>query len=316
MDCDALTAATEGVASVGVDSLRQLRFSYWNLNGSLLMQNLPTITPAEIAVVAAAVLLFYVLPVLFSWNDARRRWRLQRQVQMNHDAALAAAAAHPADAEPRPIWPESIPTSIPESATGMEEMATAAEHSPADNHPVFAAAERSAPPELSAPTAPAAAEPPSLAPVPLDSQWRIPSEILPLEGMPRHHFRLADLHQAHLPNWPPALTASEPERQQAWRDAEGIGQAHHQTVASVPIASPYPARSVCLGSAESNGSNVRLRYLLFPALWPFSQNQAVAQAVFELDRDRREIRGWVDALRPAELTEDHRREIRESGGEA
>ena len=40
------------------------------------MQNLPNVSPMELAVVCAAVLLFSIAPAVLAWNEQRRRRRM------------------------------------------------------------------------------------------------------------------------------------------------------------------------------------------------------------------------------------------------
>jgi hypothetical protein len=138
--------------------------------------------------------------------------------------------------------------------------------------------------------------------------------IQPLEGQASHEFRLAALHRAHLPDWPPPAIRNDPERYRVWEAAQRVVEAHWTAIGSAMIFSPYPARSMCLGAAQADGSRYRIGFLLFPVFWPISDSQAFAQAVFEVDEGSGELRGWVDALGEGELTEEHRRGLQESGG--
>lgn len=287
----------------------------------LLMQNMPNITLMEAVVVCAAVLLLYIGPAVLAWSDARRRRRLQAR-----------------ETRASQLWTEPMPpfSVTPEPSPASGEM-TAPVPSPDALETTVANAEvsqlagsdlRSAP--LSEPLAPrAAAAAPSpesavSAPAPIapamaavaDQNDGSLLELQPLDGPSRHCFRLADLHQTRLPDWPPSAIRNDPERNRLWQDAERVAEEHRAVIASAAIWSPYPARSSCLGAAETEGPRARVRFLLFPLPWPVTQSQAVAQAVFEIDRARGEIRGWVDALRESELTDNNRREIRESGGAA
>ncbi len=275
------------------------------------MQNLPSITSMEVVVVSAAVVLLYVFPTLLAWSEARRRRRLER---LTHLSFLAASEPLPAsDAAATSTFGTSS-----ELPSGGEVAASSASR--------FADPEVAAAPSNPSPAAePIArlAEPSTLAEPPeasatttASTNGDAPVELYPLSGTPRHRFRLDDLHQSRLHDLPPAIVRNDPQRQRAWEEAEHAAEQHRRTIASATIMSPYPARSTCLGAAEADETTVRLHFLLFPGVWPVSQNQAVAQAIFEIDRTGGAIHGWVDALRDSELTDDNRREIRESGGEA
>lgn len=268
--------------------------------------NLPNITHTEMAVLAAAVLLLFVAPALLSWSDERRRRRAER-------AALAAQLAQIApsvESAAPDLAVVAVEASLPETQPSTE---TAAVPTPAvgtmlpTNDAPLSLSENALPPS----TAPQAADVASgNVGVPM------PAELQPLSGVARHRFRLDDLHRAELPDWPPAAIRDDPERSRLRREAEHAAAAYEGSVKAASIASPYPARSHCLGAADADASEVRLSFLLFPVVWPVSQNQAVAQAVFRIDRVTGEVRGWVDPLRPQELSEENRREIREAGGEA
>jgi len=243
------------------------------------MENLVNITSLEVAAVSAGMLLFFVCPAFLGLADQRRRRRLQAA----HDRELsmtAAAAAPPTEGiAPSPATAEGIAL---------------------DSDMVAAV---SAPTTLPPESGVTVQEPQSL-------------EIQPADGVWRHSFRLQDLHEARLPEWPPAAIRDDPERDRLWHEGERVGHQHRDAVLSAMVRSPYPARARCLGAVEADGSKLRLRFLLFPVVWPVSQNQAVAQAVFEIDPGQDVIRGWIDALQAPELTEENRRDIRACGDAA
>lgn len=243
------------------------------------MENLANITSLEVGAVSVGMLLFFVCPAFLGLADQRRR----RRRQAAHDRELAAIAAAAETSEPAT---ESIAPSLatPEGIALDSDMVAVA----------------------SAP----AALPPESGVVAQEPQ---PLEIQPLDGVWRHSFRLQDLHEARLPGWPPAAIRDDPERDRLWREGERVSEQHRDVVLSATVHSPYPARARCLGAVEADGSKLRLRFLLFPVVWPVSQNQAVAQAVFDVDPGQNVIRGWVDALQAHELTEENRRDIHACG---
>ncbi len=259
------------------------------------MANLPNITQTEMAVLVAAVLLLIVAPALLTWADERRRRRIQR-------AAVAAQALQvaPTMESPGPMLDAPVIEPWPVEAL---------QHGDATAAP---------PPGIALPTmepgsmpAPVAATDTAAArPVPA-----APPELSPLSGAPRHRFRLDSLHLAQLPEWPPAAIRNDPERSGRRHEAEQGAEPYATCIRQALVLSPYPARSYCLGTADADASELRLSFLLFPVVWPMSQNQAVAQALFRVDRLTGELHGWVDALRPQELSEENRREIHEAGGE-
>jgi hypothetical protein len=264
------------------------------------MANFPNITQTEMAVLTAAVLLLFVAPAVLSWADERRRRRLQRAA-IAAEALRVASPVESAGSLPdapavAPAPPETLQhgdTAFVPAADAVAAVLTGESGSmPAPPAPVVDAA-------AVAGTAPAA----------------LPPELQPLSGTPRHRFRLDDLHNAQLSDWPPAAIRNDPERSSRRQEAEQGAEPYQTLIREALLLSPYPARSYCLGTADADASELRLSFLLFPVVWPMSQNQAVAQAVFRIDRLAGELRGWVDALRPQELSEENRREIHEAGGE-
>jgi hypothetical protein len=263
------------------------------------MANLPNITHTEVAMVAAAVLLLFIAPAFLSWGDARRRRRAEQ-------AAIAAESLRLA---------ATLETTVPAPDTLPVEVAPPEEQAPVE-------VDAPSPPDLVT-AVPTSVEPesvpqpaPVLETVPTSSAaFPTRAELQPLSGAARHRFRLDELHRAQLPDWPPAAIRDDSERSRLRQEAERSAEPYQARMNDAVIASPYPARSQCLGAADADASELRLSFLLFPVLWPVSQNQAVAQAVFRIDRSTGEIRGWVDALRPPELSDENRREILEAGGE-
>ncbi len=111
----------------------------------------------------------------------------------------------------------------------------------------------------------------------------------------QHHFRLQDLRRVRLRDWPPQPVRSDPERHHAWLEAERLLEDHQSAINATIISSPYSAQSVCLGAAEDEGSRFRLRFLLFPVLWPAQEDQALAEVIIEIDRSTGEISSRVQA---------------------
>jgi len=266
------------------------------------LENLPTITSWEAYVVTTAVVLLFLAPGLVSWIEERSHRRRLRvvatevrqvsdtsgQITGNDSRAMGVEAPPWASVEGKAVVPEAVGA--------------------------YAAA---------APVAPDAetdvVPPQALGAVDPERSGVVGGgeviEIQPLSGDRRHRFRLDDLHPAQLPDWPPAAIRDDPRRLQAWHDAEAAAQPYRSVIHAASIWSPYPVRSQCLSAASTDPVQIQLRYLLFPVPWPVSQNQAVAQAVFLIDRDSGTVRGWLDALRVQELSEENRREILEAGGE-
>jgi len=261
-------------------------------NWRLWIENAPRISPLEVVLLAAAVLFLYVVPFVLAWSDGWRRRRVERAALAAQIAESAAAAA--------PVFAAASEPHLGEPAAQTSEYVVPVV--PAENAIPEPAME-----ELS--TVEAQGSPEGRSTVAL-------VEIHPLEGPTRHRFRLDELHRAGLPDWPPEAVRNDPGRHRTWGEAEQIVEHCWDRIRGVVIASPYPARSACLAAAETDGGCFRVRFLLFPVLWPVTADQAVAQAIFEIDPVAGPIRGWVDALRATELNAEHRREILASGGEA
>jgi hypothetical protein len=281
------------------------------------MQNLPNITPLEVGVLCAAVLVLYFAPAVLTWSDARRRRKAQVPVQESpvhaEQTTLASAPLEPSPREVGAVAPSAESPAVPLAMLGSGECSAEAVGNPAAAELTPQSAVGSLDESAVSAAFPSAVHTPAAT---LDRNDGAPLELQPLSGPARHRFRLADLHQTQLPDWPPAAIRSDADRYQAWQEAERVAEQYQATIASASIWSPYPARSSCLGAAEAVGPCARVHFLLFPVPWPVTQNQAVAQAVFEIDPSRGAVRGWVDALRESELTDDNRREIRASGGVA
>jgi hypothetical protein len=252
----------------------------------------------EVAVLAAAVLLLFVAPAVLSWADERRRRRTQH-------AAVAVEALRVASTVestgPLPDAPAIEPA--PAEALQHDEAAFA------PSTDAVAALPAMEPSDMPASAVAVDAAAVSTAPP------AMPPELYPLSGTPRHRFRLDDLHLVQLSDWPPAVVRNDPERSSRRQEVEQGAEPYRTRIREALILSPYPARSYCLGTADTEASELCLSFLLFPVVWPMSQNQAVAQAVFRVDPVTGDLRGWVDALRPQELSEENRREIHEAGDE-
>jgi hypothetical protein len=300
-------------------------------NWRIWIENGPRISPLEIALLAAAVLFLYVVPVVLSWSDAWRRRRIRRQEMMASWIAAPEVSPLPVPSADGLAAPAVEGTAFDAIASEMLEHAVeipAAEpHAPIATWPAATAALAAeiadAPEPIFPPEPEVRMEEPLIVPGMVavsDSNRAMPTErppleVQPLEGVARHQFRLRELHRAGLPDWPPSAIRDDAERRRTWSEAERIIEAHWEQLSAIVIASPYPARSACLGAAETHAGRYRIHFLLFPVLWPMAEGQAVAQAVFEVDAAGGPIRGWVDALRASELSADHRREIIANGGE-
>jgi hypothetical protein len=237
------------------------------------MQNLPNITPVEVVTVGSAMLVLCVAPAVLAWSDARRRRKAL-------SVALArAAAVPPQPAAPPELGNEPLPMVVADGLAAATAVPPAAA--------VFEVpTETAVPAMVSEPATALVAE-------------NEPSPVAPDADQPRYQFCLQELRRVRLPDWPPADVRNDPVRGAVWREAERLAEHRQREITAMPLSSPQRAQSSCLGSAEADDACVRLHFLLFPVLWPSTEEQAAAEAVFEIDRTSDAIRGWVNSLRRA-----------------
>ncbi len=245
------------------------------------MQNMPNISTTEVLVVCTAVLLFSVVPAVLQWSDQRRRRRLAAQ------QARVALAAEAAAAE-RPSAVESPAESAELNIENVEPLA--ARRGPDDTSGGMVSAAEDTP---AAPLASAAAVLAAPAAEPPLQELRGAESASPETG--RYPLQLRDLRRVRLRDWPPAAVRDDPERNRVWEEAQRAAEEKQAVIGSTPLSSPFAAQSACLGSAEEHDSTLQLRFLLFPVLWPVSEEQAAAEAVFEIDRVSGEIHGHIRA---------------------
>jgi hypothetical protein len=273
------------------------------------MPNMPSITPAEIAVVGIAALVLYVVPFVLARIGERRRRRLP---VWSRTVAVTEAPDQPAAATPTLDLP-SVPATAAAQRCDPHGASPEEPASPAYEDGSTAAMTET--PELAAPAA--AGQCTSNIPqlltasataTPFGDDTGGPA-FEPFAGDAGYQFRLEDLHRVRFPEWADAA------RSHLWRDAERVAEMHGTAISASMLLSPYPIRSACRSGVELEHSTLRLRYLLFPALWPTSRDQAVAQATFEVDLQTGALHPRVDALRRCDLSDDARLAIRDSGGD-
>lgn len=258
------------------------------------MLNMPTITSVEIAAVGAAVFLLYVAPFLLATIEHYRRRKAER---LNAARSLAETTPFTAAAQPEIEEPTAAVSPQPGEEAGRQAPGTEAPP-PATHDETTTAAPGEptgepwqSPPETTGPTGGETLALPASTDGGTD-----PVVAKRFDGNAGHRFRLEDLHQARLEDWPPATIRDNAAHSQIWSEAQRVAEAHPAVFSSV-LVSPCQVRSVCLGGAEKNGSRFRLRFLLFPGLWPASPDQAVSQAVVEVDSATGEVRHWIEPLR-------------------
>ena len=245
------------------------------------MQNMPNISPMEVVVVGAAVLLYSAAPALLSWNERRRRRRMSAELAraaLGSDAAILGAAGA-VDSPAESSGPEiGSAEPLPEDTVGqmLDEPADTMAASPT---PLSSTDTLETSPATEAP------------------RYELRGEEAPSPEPEHYRIQLQDLRRVRLRDWPSAMVRNDPERNRAWQEGQRAAEEYQSLIGSTVLSSPCAAQSACLGFAEEHGSTLQLRFLLFPILWPVSDEQAVAEAVFEVDRVSGELHSQVRARR-------------------
>jgi hypothetical protein len=289
------------------------------------MQNLANITAAEVAVAGSALLILSVAPTALAWSDAwRRRRALQvaaREAAAREAAAREAAAREAASCEapvqaliiagadlmaPQQPWEEPTVT-VDAGVLGSPGSVVAGAGDEVVEAPAAAQTELPPAAEVREPR-PAAEvrEPVQIGELPEPALISEPPDLPPAEPVseppapveaPRFQFCLQELRRVRLPNWPPAEVRQDPARSEVWSEGERLAAQHQREIGAAALTSPHPAQASCFGSADADAASVRLRFLLFPVLWPSTDEQATAEAVFEINRADGTIRNWVNSRR-------------------
>ncbi len=257
------------------------------------MPNMPNITSIEVAVVCTAALLLCIMPNVLVWADVRRRRRVARLAR-NADMTMERRSVDVAGAG------VASPLTVQEPAVDSSDAPQAVE----SDAVAIAAAEATAPSSAMAPldiVADTAVETPVVeespaATTPASSQSATPARFaMPVtDESARYTLRLDELRKVKLPNWPPAEVRDDPEKRHVWSEAQRV--AEQPLIASMPLKSAREAESACLSAAESEGSILRLHFLLFADMWPVAATQATAEAIFEIDSATGQVRGAIRAL--------------------
>ena len=283
---------------------------------------MPTITTAEIAIVAAAVLLLYVAPFVLTLLDGSRRRQAQEWTQRPFEEAKAPAdecglagashaqsgtgpsltnmlqqpAAEPSTGSPQPVA-SSTPAMLAVAATEpsitaphVSSLSEGAVPEAAVESVALRTSAREVMPPLMEPTAPSADA--------LRFAGYEPPAATPFHGSDGYRFRVEDLHRVRLADWPPESVLSDPARRQLWSEAVRLAAAHDATISKTDLVAPNPVRSACLGACERRATGMTLHFLLFPDLWPVAPEQALARVLFEIDSGNGAIRHSVDTLHP------------------
>jgi hypothetical protein len=271
------------------------------------MPNMPSITLAEIVVVSTAVVILYVVPFVLVTIDQHRR---RRPAVWAGTVAMTEPSDQPAAAGTTVDIPSATASEVAQPREQDGAIPDDAASTAGEDGPTTPAAET---PELAAPaaadeSAPDAPEPGIANAIAFGTDNEGPA-FEPFAGDAGCQFRLEDLHRVRLAD------STDAAHSHLWRDAERMAEAHRAAVFGCVLLSPYPIRSACCSGVERDDSTLRLRYLLFPSLWPVSRDQAVAHVMFEIDAETGAVRHRLDVLRRCDLTDDTRRAIRDSGGD-
>ena len=277
------------------------------------MPNMPTIAPMEIAVIGAALLLLYVVPFLLTTIEDYRARRAHRW-------SGAVMQAEPAGSAPILVesgfeLPVTEATAPPVEEPEVSDIAAERHlsHGGGASAPEAAVTEPGTEVEQPSPEEASLVDEAAPPAVPAGAERDATTAPQAFEKHADYRFRLEDLHWVRLPNWPPPAVQSDSARSQLWSEAEGTAETHRAAILESTLLSPYPVRSTCFGGAERDQETIRLRFLLFPALWPTSPDQAAAQVVFEVQPATGKVQHRLEALQQTNLSNDTRRALRESG---
>ncbi len=272
------------------------------------MPNMPSITPIEIAVVGGGIVLLYLIPFVLALIDQRRRRREQSWQAIVGDFNAATPVVPEQAQLPLISYPAEGEAPTAPTATQPDEIESAPVAAVADEHPPVIGSAADAPLSPPEPVVSPPAEPPAPDPLPATAESTAPEgngarehSFEPFEGDGGYSFRLEDLHRVRL------VDITVP-------DAERMLGAQRSALTSTVLVSPYPVQSACLAAAERSAASLRLCYLLFPSLWPASRDEAVAEAVFEIDTAAGTITHQLGVRSAADLDDSARRAIRENGG--
>jgi len=247
---------------------------------------MPSILPLEWTVVAAAFVVFCVVPALIAWTDSRRARRVAAGA-----ADLAASAALAGGAEPlAPVVSVPAPPPLGEALAEPLEVPV----SPVPAPP----AEAAAAPVMAAVTPPPAPVSPPAAAAVAAVVPVAPETERPVLATP-YGFRLGDLRRVRLGDWPPSGVRQDPERRQGWEEGQRRLDADQGRVEALALRAPFPPQACCYAGADIEDGRARIRFLLFPGLWPSAATEAPAAALVTLSGD--DVSGTVEAFRMEDL---------------
>lgn len=273
---------------------------------------MPVILPLEWVVVGAAFVVFCIVPALLAWVDARRTRR------------RSATATAPAEDSGLPVTPslrashgqgEVVEKAV--AAHNAEPAARTLEWGLADSGGEVAAdVVRPVAPVISVTGAadvvtapfPAAADPgapsnPVSSPGPLGARVDALHDATAFRNHPAplatfHAFRLQELRRVRLADWPPLTVSSGAERRQQWDEGQRLLEAEQSRIEALSLRAPFPPQAFCYAGADIAAGRARLRFLLFPGLWPSLATEAAALVIIDIAGGA--MSGTVEEYHPAE----------------
>jgi hypothetical protein len=108
-------------------------------------------------------------------------------------------------------------------------------------------------------------------------------EPLPALAQDGDSFSLLELRRASLPSWPPPELDADQRRAALWRQAQDLERRFSRAILECKLFARQRFSSFTLAGAEFAGERVRLRYWLFPELWPVRPDEAEAVVAFDVD---------------------------------
>lgn len=212
---------------------------------------MPPLNAAEVVVVAAALVIFWVIPTAMSLIGARRRPPLVAAGSPKELPATGIGAGSTFET----LADQAVPT--PSEATSSTISSTIAE-------PDLAGGEAET--AQSADVQEAAGQ---------ASAVEVPEQ-------PVHCFQLDDLRRVRALEVPAAGVAGDRLREQEWEEGLRLAETHARVIGSTVLAASFRPQARSFHGVRTAGGRRELRFLLFADLWPTAADQAAAEAIFEI----------------------------------
>ena len=230
----------------------------------------PIILQLEWVAVAAAFVVFCTVPALLAWVDARRA---RRAVVFDAMAGAPAASLPPVSPVPAATDTDTLGlTRVPPTGTAeLPEAGTSL-----------------GPPAFATPALPPAG---AIEPAPVE-----PGSAGTVVLATPYAFRLQDLRRVRLVDWPPSSVMLDAAQRQRWEEGQRRVEAEQGRIDTLALLAPFPPQAFCYAGADIGGERTRLRFLLFPGLWPSAGAEAPAVLIVTIDAG--DISWTVEAYRP------------------